>query len=731
MRLGISGMFAAGIALSACGGGGSEVNPSTGAIQRENPSLNFPLDGLGSGDIEIRRAFPGLSFSAPLVITRAPGDDTRLYVATQGGQVFAFDGTREGTTSLSLYLDIRDRTRASGEQGLLGMAFDPEYPSNGYVYLYYNANLPTPIPDVGDSVVARFRADSGTGTADPASEQVLLQFAQDFQNHNGGAIEFGPDGMLYIASGDGGSGNDPNNRAQDLSSLLGKILRIAPDGSIPPDNPFIDGAAARPEIWAYGLRNPFRISFDPSTGRLWAGDVGQGAQEEIDIIDRAGNYGWRVYEGTRCNTSVPNRCATQDDPAAQGFIEPIHSYDRAQGRSVTGGRVYRGDAIPLLFGRYVYGDFVSGTIWALSESAGRAVENRIIGSVANPSSFGFDLDGELLITAYDGSLRRITPRSAPGGGVNAAPRRLSDTGLFADLASLTPGPGVVEYRPAAEFWSDGAQKRRWIALPGNTRIQFSASAHWQFPIGTVTVKHFEMRLADGQLRRLETRVFVHHGDGWRGYTYRWLDDQRDAELLDSGEQIDLAVDDGRGGSRLQTYTIPRPQDCGQCHTSIAGEVLGIRTAQLNHAIRYANGISANQLQALDAAGYFDTSIPPLANLPALENPADPRGPVAQRARAYLETNCSHCHQPGGPSPDDMDLRAATPMAQTRTLQVTASGAPVGGATHRIVPGSKETSLIWTRINTRVPSEQMPPLASHLIDAAGLELIGLWIDQGAN
>jgi glucose/arabinose dehydrogenase len=376
--------------LAACGGGG----------------------GGGGGDdaclagVGIVRAYPNLSFDSPLSIQRAPGDTTHLYVAQQGGIIRVFDASDPAASTSSVFLDLTDRTRANGEQGLLGLAFDPDYATNGFVYVDYSANA-NPDVDAGDSVIARFDVpDRSARVADAASEVQLLRFDDEASNHNGGDLAFGPDGLLYISSGDGGGANDPNGNAQNLEDLRGKILRIAPRGTaaqiVPADNPFV-GAAGRDEIWAYGLRNPFRMSFDGT--RLWAGDVGQSHREEIDLIVKGGNYGWRKFEGTLDNF--------QNDPAIPNAIPPVYEYGRDVGTTVTGGRVYRGSAIPALVGRYLYGDFGSDTVWALAESGGIATDNVCIGGVTMPSSFGLDLDGEILITAYDGHLHRVVRSGSP------------------------------------------------------------------------------------------------------------------------------------------------------------------------------------------------------------------------------------------------------------------------------------------------------------------------------
>lgn len=379
------------LVLAACGGGGGL---DCGDCAAPRP-----------GRYALERAYAPASFDRPLAVLAAPGDDHHLYVAQQDGLILRLDTGSPAARSLP-YLDLRDRTRASGEQGLLGVAFDPNYAVNRRLYVNYSANRN---PDVGngDTVIARFNADLSGQSANPASELQLLRYPQPFSNHNGGAICFGPeDGLLYVASGDGGDANDPQNNAQNLGSLLGKILRIAPDGLVPGDNPFAATPGARPEIWAYGLRNPFRMSFDAPTGRLWAGDVGQGAQEEIDVIERGGNYGWRVFEGTRRNTGE-----------ALDFLNtvaPVFTYLRSEGRSVTGGVVYRGQALPELRGHYIYGDFVSGRIWALQAPEGVALDNLQIASADNPSSFGVDLDGEILVTAFDGNLYRLVRDDGAG-----------------------------------------------------------------------------------------------------------------------------------------------------------------------------------------------------------------------------------------------------------------------------------------------------------------------------
>ncbi len=363
-----------------------------------SPAPLVPIEG---GTISVVEAFPQLSFNAPLDL-QSPEDGTnRLFVVEQGGLVKVFENNTQAT-QYGTFLDISNQTNtSSGELGLLGLAFHPQFAGNGFFYVYY-----TPSPQM--AVLSRFKV-SGTNpdVADPGSEAILLSISQPYTNHNGGQLAFGPDGFLYIASGDGGSGGDPQGNAQNLNSLLGKILRIdvnqAENGmeyGIPVDNPFSSEAGARPEIYAFGLRNPWRMSFDTQTGMLWAGDVGQGEYEEIDIIEAGGNYGWNIFEG--------NSCFSGTNCDLGGLTPPVYEYNHSQGdKSVTGGFVYRANGVPFLKGYYVYGDFISGRVWAL-ETGTSQPENILLQETGlSISSFGTDAQGELYLCSFSGSIYRF------------------------------------------------------------------------------------------------------------------------------------------------------------------------------------------------------------------------------------------------------------------------------------------------------------------------------------
>jgi glucose/arabinose dehydrogenase len=376
----ISAILAGTLLLAGCGGGGGSntVNTTTG--------------------VSAVNAFPNLSFVAPVFLAGLPGT-TQAVVVEQGGMIHRFDVDAQ-VMSTVVMLDISSQVLFSGEQGLLGLAFHPDFANNGFFYVHYSASNPR------RSVLSRFTYNSQTGLASASSEFILLRLTQPFTNHNGGALAFGPDDKLYIALGDGGGGGDPDDNAQDRGNLYGTILRIDVDAGnpygIPPDNPFVGEAGVREEIWAYGLRNPYRFSFDRQTGTLWAGDVGQDALEEIDIIQAGGNYGWRVFEGTQPFTS------SQNTPPNAILIPPVIEYDHSLGTAVIGGYVYRGAATPTLWGTYVYGDFGSGRIWSLEYNGVQVVSNREIANVAGLTSFGEDNGGELYAVSGSGDIFRFS-----------------------------------------------------------------------------------------------------------------------------------------------------------------------------------------------------------------------------------------------------------------------------------------------------------------------------------
>ena len=355
-----------------------------------------------TGTLDLQLVASGLN--SPLYLT-APKADARLFIVEQAGRIRIVRG---GQLLAQPFLDIRDRVASGGEEGLLGLAFHPDYASNGYFYIDY-----THLNNAGDTLytlIERYTVSAAPDSADSASHKLILRIVQPYSNHNGGLVMFGPDGMLYIGMGDGGSGGDPQNRAQDPDSLLGKLLRIDVDGgdpyASPPNNPYV-GRAGRDEIWAIGLRNPWRFAFDRVAGLLYIADVGQDLWEEVDVAPAGQgglNYGWPMMEGLHCYR--PSPCSTM------GLVQPVLEYGHGNGCSITGGFVYRGSQAPSLVGHYFYSDYCSGWISSFTYGSG-AVQQRFTWtlnvSLGNVLSFGEDSAGELYVLSGGGSVYRIAP----------------------------------------------------------------------------------------------------------------------------------------------------------------------------------------------------------------------------------------------------------------------------------------------------------------------------------
>ena len=687
-----------GVASALLAGACDDDTSLTQAVAAAAPGTCVPPPRPSGATIKLTTAFAGQAFTSPVEVLAIPG--SRFYVVEQKGRlrVLGADGAPATTA-----LDISAKITAGGEAGLLGVAIDPKFADNGFVYLDFTAPLSPAVPGVVfQSVIARFHSSDGGATLDPASEKRLLVVDQPFSNHNGGHIAFGPDGMLYISLGDGGSGGDPRGNGQNKDVLLGKLLRIDPAGdpyAIPSTNPFAAGGG-RPEIFAYGLRNTWKFSFDTATGDLWAGDVGQGKYEEVDRIVLGGNYGWSTREGKHCFA----------DPTcpSSGFIDPVVEYDHSEGISITGGYVYRGTKLPGLFGKYLYADFGTGRIWAVDQTGPDTFAPLLLAETQlKISTFGQGPDGELFVADYGtGTLQRLDPAEAlatpTGPGVS-----LAETGCLDPKDPTTPPIGLIGYTVNSPLWSDGATKERWLYVPEGTKIGVRADGDFDVPPGSTAVKTFSV---GG--KRIETRLFVRYPDAtWAGYSYEWNDAQTDATLLTSGKTKPLA----NGGS----WTFPSRAECFACHTSVAGFTLGLETRQLD---RMEGG--TNQLERF--ARVLERPIGP--NVVAPLRAADSAGASdEERARGYLHANCSMCHREGfGAGAALIDLRIDEPFAEMKTCNEAPQGGDLGVAGAKIVvPGDPSKSTLALRMRA-LDQNRMPPLASHVVDEAGVAAIEAWI-----
>ncbi len=681
---------------SGCGKKGATIPSTSGTCTP--PSRNT------DASVALVPALGGQRFDSPIEMVFGPGG--RVYIAEQKGLVRVVDASGAGVATA---LDVRAKVVAGGEAGLLGLAFDPKFAESGNVYLHYTAPLPQPRSGfVFQSVVSRFHSNDGGVTIDPASEKRLLTVDQPFTNHNGGRIAFGPDGFLYVGLGDGGSGGDPQGNAQNKTTLLGKILRIDPNGgdpyAIPPSNPFAtDGG--RPEIYAYGLRNPWKFSFDTATGDLWAGDVGQSKFEEVNRIVLGGNYGWNIREGKHCFNS--------ESCAAEGLLDPIVEYGRADGVSITGGYVYRGTKVSSLFGKYVYADFGTGRIWTVEtrgrDAGGSSAPMTLLDTEFKISTFGQDARGEVYVADYaSGNVSQIveSTRAAPVEEVGV---KLSETGCLDPKEPTKPPGDAIGYDVNSPLWSDGAAKDRWLYVPSGSKIGVAADGDFDVPPGSVAVKTFSV--AD---KKIETRLFVRYADAsWAGYSYEWNDDQSDAILLSSSKAKVLP--------NGQRWYFPSRGECFACHTPVAGFTLGLEARQLDRE-------EQGQNQLTRFASWLEKPITPGALRPL--QAVDSAGVSAsERARGYLHSNCSMCHREGsGAGAATFDLRIDKSLEETKTCNVTPQAGELGVAGLKIVtPGDPARSALFLRPRA-LDASRMPTLASSVVDANGVGAIEAWIRE---
>jgi uncharacterized repeat protein (TIGR03806 family) len=712
-----------GLTLSACGGAGGSGNdgggagggggggngepPVSGLPQRPQNSACVAFALQGAANTQAVRAFANLSIDGAITgIFQAPDDNAHWYITTKYGLLATF----ANDDNVSSYTRINGvpTVNSTFEGGLLGLAFHPQFASNRYVFLSYTAT------GTSAAMVSRITRFTLTTDNELTNAVPFLEIEQPAANHNGGTIGFGPDGYLYIGFGDGGGGGDQYGNGQNPATLLAKILRINVDQpdttagtqySIPTGNPFVDVAGYREEIFAEGFRNPWKWSFDRVTDALIVADVGQNKYEEVDIVDAGENYGWPITEGRHCYPDTAS-CDTT------GLIAPVFDYSHDDGGcSITGGFVYRGSAIPALYGKYIYGDYcasgVNGFDIANPASGAQAVSTVPSGI----TTFGESSDGEILLGNSDGEIYRIV--ASDSTQATPIPQTLSTHPCVADAAANQFTSGVIPYSVNSALWSDGADKSRFVALPDNQTISVEDDGDLQFPVGSVLIKQFSHAGVP-----VETRFLMHHDNGWASYSYEWNDTATDATLSTTAH--DKVIDS------TYTHIFPSPAQCFQCHTNAANVSLGLETAQLNRKFVYTEtGITYNQLDTWQYIDLFSADLT-TANrgryMPAL---TDTTSAVALRARAYLHSNCSGCHRPGG-TPEHLDLRFSTSLSDAGICNVNPSLGDLGIAGAKLLaPGDTSLSVIYQRMNRR-DQYQMPPLASHVVDDAAVALIGEWI-----
>lgn len=667
----------------------------------------------------LTRAFPQVTFKGPVFIAQDPLSD-RLFVAEYDGIIYSFQ-PKDSTGKKDIFLELN--------RGISAFSFHPKYKENGQVFVFSHADnkLDSRVGQMSQIYRYTLKPGSNPPQLDPASKTIIVEWPSG--GHNGGEAIIGPDGYLYVSTGDGTSGSDVNNSGQNLTDLHAVMMRLDvehPDAGrnygIPRDNPFINTPGARPEIWAYGYRNPWRFSFDPQTGRPWVGDVGQDIWEMIELSNKGDNHGWSVREGT--HPFHPN--------AAKGptpFANPIVEHHHTECRSITGGYVYQGDKFPELKGAYIYGDYEYGKMWGLRYNYGAKKvtwHKELLDSNVKISSFGVARDGSFYALDYGNGEIYELERRPPEAARPPFPRKLSQTGLFEKVRSHQIAAGVMPYEINAPFWSDGAHKERFVAMPPTAKITFEEKAEtaWAFDDGTVTVKSFSLDMEEGNpasRKYIETRVVVKQDNHWVGYSYLWNEDQSDATLVAAGGlDKTYKIKEANGAIRKQAWHYPSRNECMFCHSRAAGFVLGLNTGQMNRG---------GQLEKLAGYGLFTKPLPkPAAELPAYVNPFDPKADINLRAKTYLQVNCAMCHVTDGGGNSKMELGYRTPMDKAHVVDEEPTHEALGINGARIVKsGAPESSVLFRRI-TRRGEYQMPPTSTNRVDTAGAKLIEDWIRQ---
>lgn len=673
----------------------------------------------------VEKAYPDFPIERLITFRFEPGTGRIFYV----DQIQGAKNTRlrrfDPATGLA-------NTLLEPDEFIYGLEFHPRYQENGWLYLGTNGPVSAERDQHRALILRETVSRDAGGTIDPAQALEIVTWPS--YGHNGTAIAFGSDGMMYVTSGDGTSDSDTDVNGQRLDVLMAKVLRLDVDHpspgkpyAVPPDNPFVGKPGVRPETYAYGLRNPWRATWDPYLNRLWVGQNGQDRLEQAYLITAGANYGWSVYEGSR--VFYPER-KLGPNPVSPPTVEHGHH----EARSLTGGVVCTSDNLPGLKGAYIYGDYTTGKIWAAKHDGNRLLWDREIADTSlGITDFQMDPQGNVLVANYqgtaDGGIHRLIPSPAPDPGAPDFPRRLSETGIFEDVASQQVKPGVLPYEVILPQWADGASEQCWLALPSSEpTIGFTPRRGWNFPDGTVALQ--TLALGEGADRRpVETRLLVRQAGEWSAYSYAWNDTGTDADLVPSAGR------DGTIGGR--PWRFESRASCMVCHSRAANFVLGLQTCQMNRTHDYGEGFAANQLDVMNRLGWFRKpgSAPGAASLMTkppseqdrLVEPVDERADIPSRARSYLHAACSHCHVESGGGNAQMDLRHFVELQKSGIRNAVPVHGPLQlGPDARIVaPNDPARSVLFHRVISGGP-ERMPPQGATTPDPRGTGVLMRWI-----
>ena len=738
------------------------------------PYLNYSFPSGANATSPYQEAFPNLSFNSPLTFTIVP-NQSRIVIGQRNGEIYWFDN-RDDVNSKQLLLDLSNEVGVVWDGGFLGLSIHPEFGTaagKNYFYIYYttkdrNGNdYPNFVSYQSCTaeefwgnflMLERFEVNPSDLSFVPNSRSTMLKLRMYGTTHRGGGMEFGDDGFLYLTTGD----QTAFQKAQDpLNNLDGGVLRldVDQDGArshmpirtmpqdhgfwdeisgqgywIPNDNPFVSPDGSRfEEYYTLGHRNPHRMTKDRLTGEFYIGEIGGNKHEEINHVVKGENYGWPIFEGLAPGpgcTSLYNGMTHK---------EPILAFPRSEANAIIGGYVYRGTDIPSLYGKYICADYGDGEeLWSVDIASG---QYSLLGNFlpSNIMSFGQDYRGELYMLKQ-GNYVKLYKLRPSGVNLNDAPQLLSQTGAFTDLSNLTPSPALIPYDMIDPFWSDGAFKKRWMVIPNNgthntsdEQIQFSENGVWEFPVGTVLIKHFDYPIDERDpeiTKKIETRFSIKGADGnFYFLTYNWNDAQTDAVLQATGLDESIQVTTLDGGNRTEIWHYPSETECFTCHNSASKGTLGPRTRYLNKSIVYEKtGIEANQLVTLSHLGIIPEVIDDQTTQNYLTHTSinDLNSSVDDRARSYLDLNCAYCHRPGTGNRGDFDLRLINSLAQTNLLNA-AANTSLGIPNEAIlIPGDTAKSILYQRIHSVDPNIMMPPLAKNKIDEKGVALMEQWI-----
>ncbi|WP_324025967.1 PQQ-dependent sugar dehydrogenase [Maribacter sp. BPC-D8] len=750
---------------------------------------NFPDVNLDAEPYEV--AYPNIRFDWPLTFTIVPGQ-TRVVVGQLDGKIYWMDDNQT-TTTKNFLVDFSDEVGDAvtpnlevWDGGLLGLEIHPNFGAvgNNYIYIYYTTESETgddTLNSGGNGTFGcnlanfhgnylhldRFEVDPLNMTFISNSRKRMMRRRMLNTTHRGGAMEFGNDGFLYIATGEQGRAINAQNIIDNLDGGVLRIdvdmdgskshapIRTMPDDAgqddeitgnlywIPNDNPFLSTSGDNfEEYYTIGNRSPHRMSKDSQTGNLYIGEVGQSTHDEINIVSKGGNYGWPVWEG-----EVPG-------PFNQCYIEmlndmehqvPLTAFVRDDAKSIIGGQVYRGNEFATYNGKYISADWLTQKIFSVDILDGSYVT---LGTLPKrPISFGEGTDGNIyyLLQGNNVQLLRFVAPSIPTG----MPQLLSETGAFSDLSNLTVTDGFVPYEMIDAFWSDGASKKRWMAIPNNgthnspqEQIQFSEDGNWIFPIGSVLIKHFDYPVDENNpevTKKIETRFSIKNSDdNWTFLSYKWNSTQTEANLVNmtTGGDEPIVITEINGGTRTEIWRFPSTNECLNCHNDASQGTLGPRTRYLNSEFDYSthamNGVQANQLVTLSHLGILDRTITDVdtPNFITHSSIDDNNANIEDKARSYLDLNCAYCHQPANGIRAEFDLRLFNSLEETGLLTagVGETVEEIGSDQKIIYPGDASKSQIFHRANSVDSGTMMPPLAKNQIDEKGVALLQQWINQ---